>query len=135
MPDELSRDLMRYRLERSADDLDAAKIMLAAHKYNAAANRAYYSVFHAMRSVLASDKKDFNKHSAVISFFTKDYIMTGCFDKEFNKTIRLAEMLRSGSDYTDYRDASFDEADEIVRRASDFYEAVESYILKRLNKE
>ena len=73
MLDEISLDLARYRLDRSADDLDAARITLAAGKYNASANRAYYSIFHAMRAVLALDKKDFSKHSAAISFFSKEY--------------------------------------------------------------
>jgi len=72
MLDETSRELSKYRLSRSADDLDAANILLLAGKDNAATNRAYYSIFHAIRAVLALDRKDFSKHSAVISFFSKD---------------------------------------------------------------
>ena len=135
MLEEISRDLAQYRLDRSADDLDTARINLAAGKFNASANRAYYSIFHAMRAVLALDKKDFSKHSAVISFFSKDYILTGHFEKEFSKTIRFAEMLRSGSDYTDYRDATHEEVDDLVLRASNFYEAVREYISTRIEQE
>jgi len=132
MRDELSCDLSKYRLGRSADDLDSARIMLDAGKDNAAANRAYYSIFHAMRAVLALDRKDYRKHSAVISFFSKEYILTGSFDRKFSKTIRLAEVLRSSSDYTDYQDATHEEASEVIQRASEFHEAVRAYIERRI---
>ena len=37
--------------------------------YRSANNRAYYSIFHAIRSVLALDGFDSKKHSGVISEF------------------------------------------------------------------
>jgi len=44
--------------------------------YASANNRAYYSIFHAMRAVLALEQKDFKKHSAVIAQFTQSYLKT-----------------------------------------------------------
>jgi len=134
MQDETIIDLSQYRLNRSADDLEAARIMIEAGKHNAAANRAYYSIFHAMRSVLVLDKKDYSKHSAVISFFSKDYILTGHFDRDFSKTIRLAEALRSSSDYTDYQDTTPEEAYEIIQRATKFHDATKTYLRKRFDE-
>jgi len=135
MPDEIGRDLSAHRLERSFDDLDTAKMLLRAGKSNAAANRAYYSIFHAMRAVFALDRKDYHKHAAVISFFTKDYINTGHFDKKYSRTIRLAEMLRSSSDYADYRDVSQEEAEEAVQAASKFHDAIKEFIEQRMAEE
>lgn len=37
-------------------------------------NRAYYSIFHAMRAILALDEVDFKKHSGVIAYFRENYI-------------------------------------------------------------
>jgi uncharacterized protein (UPF0332 family) len=85
-----------------------------------------------MRAVLALDRKDYSKHSAVISFFTKDYIMTEQFDRAFSKSIKLVEMLRSSSDYSDYRDATHEEADDVVQKASEFCEVVKIYIKQRI---
>ena len=133
MQDEIGRELSQYRISRAADDLESAKIMLDAGKANAAANRAYYAIFHSMRAVFALDRKDYSKHSAVISFFSKDYILTGHFDKEYSKTIKLAEMLRSTGDYADYQDASHDEAEEVIQRALKFYAAVKTYIDNRIS--
>ena len=38
-------DVARYKFEQAEDDLETAKILLAAGKYKAANNRAYYCLF------------------------------------------------------------------------------------------
>jgi len=52
MSDSFVRDYSLRRLEKSIDDLDTANITFTAGKYNAAMNRAYYAVYHAIRAVL-----------------------------------------------------------------------------------
>lgn len=69
--------------------------------YEGAANRTYYAVFHGMRSILALEEKDFSKHSAVISYFRREYIKTGIFPVEASVTIGDAFDIRSDSDYDD----------------------------------
>ena len=46
--DETKRDLSKVRLEHAEECLSAAKALLNVNDYKGAANRAYYSVFHAM---------------------------------------------------------------------------------------
>lgn len=52
-------DLSKYRLEKSHDMLKAALRDMGNEDYASANNRAYYSIFHAMRAVLALEQKDF----------------------------------------------------------------------------
>ena len=66
-------DLSRYRLEKAKDMLRAALRDMDNKDYASANNRAYYCIFHCMRSVLALDQKDFKKHSAVIAQFMQSY--------------------------------------------------------------
>lgn len=47
------RDVAKYKLEQAKDDLESAKLLMEAGKYKAANNKAYYSCFHAVDSVLA----------------------------------------------------------------------------------
>ena len=44
--DDARRDLVLYRIETAKEDLDAAKLLLAAKAYKSANNRAYYAIFH-----------------------------------------------------------------------------------------
>ncbi|MBQ8087894.1 MAG: HEPN domain-containing protein [Clostridia bacterium] len=67
MPDRTLIDLSKYRLEKSAEMLAAAQRDIKDNDYASANNRAYYSIFHAMRAVLALDGEDYKKHSAIIA--------------------------------------------------------------------
>ena len=55
----------KYRLERAKEDLEAAKLNYQHNLYKTANNRAYYSIFHAIRAVLAIERVDFKKHKSV----------------------------------------------------------------------
>lgn len=76
MPDAALIDLSRFRLEKAAEMLDAAKRDFREADYASANNRAYYCIFHAMRALLALDGEDYRKHSAVIARFTMNYLKT-----------------------------------------------------------
>ena len=54
LPDEDKRVLSNLRYEHALECLRAADALFASGDLKGAANRAYYAVFHAMRSVLLS---------------------------------------------------------------------------------
>ena len=60
------KELSKYRFETSRESLEDARIMFENGRYKNALNRAYYSIFHAVRSVNALDGFDSSKHSGVI---------------------------------------------------------------------
>ena len=135
MPDRYTRDYSIRRLEKSADDLETAQINYAAGKYDASVNRAYYSVYHAIRAVLALDDIERRKHSGNISYFREHYIATGIFDKTFSETIKNAETLRNEADYDDMKITTADDAQDIMEKAMHFYSTVKEYVDNRLNKD
>lgn len=100
--DDMWKYLSKARLEQSLQCLKSARILLEHEDYRGAANRSYYAIFHAMRSVLALDNKDFSKHAGVISCFRKDYLKTGELPRDLSPIITLAFEVRSDCDYDDY---------------------------------
>ena len=125
---ELNLELAKYRLERAKEDLDCSIEELEKHKLRIAANRAYYSIFHSMRSILALEAKDFKKHSAVRAYFNQYYINAGLFPSKLSKLISKAEEIRNASDYDDFYIAVLDEVKEQVESAKLIYGLVEKYI-------
>ena len=82
--DEQARVLSDYRLEKAEQCLQSAEAILQiGEDYNLVVNRSYYAVFHCMRSILALEGKDFEKHSAVISYFSNLVICQQVFSKVF----------------------------------------------------
>ena len=86
--------LSKYRLERAKQSLETAKASKDNNDWFTINNRLYYSIFHAIRAVLALEKIDFKKHSAVISYFNKNYILTNIFDKSYGKVVNNAFEIR-----------------------------------------
>ncbi|MCL2766567.1 MAG: HEPN domain-containing protein, partial [Peptococcaceae bacterium] len=124
MPDKHMCDYALWRLNRSADDLDTARICYDAGKYDAAANRAYYSVYHAIRAVLALDNIERSKHSGNISYYREYYLSTDIFDRTHSKTIKKAEALRNTADYMDMRTTNAEEALDVIAKANGLHNAV-----------
>ena len=61
MPENAAKDLSKYRFERAEQMLRASKVAYAEQDWVTANNRAYYCFFHAMRAVLALDKKKWDR--------------------------------------------------------------------------
>lgn len=95
----------------------SARILLENGDYASANNRAYYAIFHAIRSVLALDQFDSKKHSGVISEFRLKYIKTGILPKELSDMIGSAFEIRNDSDYEDMFMASKAETEQQIKNA------------------
>ncbi len=124
-------ELSKYRFECSIEALEYAKIMFKNGRYKNILNRAYYSVFHALRAVNVLDGFDSSKHSGVIAHFNKNYVKTEIFDKELSKIIKLASEKREEADYLDFFVASKEEAKNQIDRAKQLQDTVGEYLKKR----
>jgi len=124
--------LSRYRLEQSEEFLNSAVKNLDMDELKTANNRAYYSIFHAMRAILALDEVDFKKHSGVIAYFRENYIKPGIIDKNCSDIISNASLIRNKSDYDDFYVAVKSETIEQVNNAKIFFKHIKSYLSEQL---
>ena len=56
--DDRIKDLSKYRLEQAEKCIKSAQALVDIDDYKGSANRAYYAIFHCIRSVLALDEVD-----------------------------------------------------------------------------
>lgn len=121
-------ELSKYRFMTSQENLEDARIMYENGRYKNALNRAYYSIFHAIRAVLALDGFDSSKHSGVIAYFNQNYVKTEIFPKDLSRIIRAASENREKADYLDFFIASREEAEKQINRAESFSEYISNYL-------
>ena len=131
---ERKKEYASYRLARAKEEYETAVILFDTGHYRAANNRAYYSIFHAMRAVLAFDGYDSKKHSGIIAVFRKDYIKTAVFDISFSDIIGTASEIRNASDYDDMFIADKAETAEQIQNAKVFLDQISSYVEKKLEE-
>jgi len=122
------KGLSNARYLRAQECLEAARLLLDAGDFKSAANRSYYAVFHAMRSVLAFDGIDMKHHSGIISEFRRLYIKTGILDKSLSPIISVLFNTRQDSDYDDFFVISKAEVAEQITNADTFLSAIGQYL-------
>ena len=121
-------DLCFYRIERAIEDLKTAKNNFDCKDYRAANNRAYYSIFHSLRSVLALDRFDSKKHSGIIAEFRRRYMKNRVFPVEMSEMIDSAFEIRNASDYDDMFIADKTETKKQIENAEYVLKVIEEYI-------
>ena len=106
------RDLTKYRLDTADERLEVAAMMIDVGRYKISISNSYYAIFSAARALLSERHVDFKKHSAVISYFRREYIKTGIFDEKFSDYIGKAFRFRNDCDYEDFVIVSREKAEE-----------------------
>lgn len=123
-------ELATHRLQQAKEDLIASKMLYDANLYKSANSRAYYSIFHSIRSVLALEPIDFKRHKDVIAYFNKNYVHTEIFPKTIGRKISNASKLREDSDYDDEFVVNAEDTLIQIETAEEFIKLVENYIKK-----
>lgn len=128
MSPKISKDLVKHRIEQAKDDLESSKLLYKESHYKSANSRAYYSIFHALRSVLALEPIDFKRHKDVIAYFNKSYVKTEIFPKQMGRKIARASQIREDSDYDDEFVVDPEVTLTQIETAEELIQLVEKYI-------
>lgn len=130
MSHKVSVELSKHRLEQAKEDLNDAKLLFENKRFLSANNRAYYAIFHAIRSVLALEAIDFKRHKTVLAYFNENYVSTEIFPKTIGRKIVSASKTREDSDYDDDFEASEEQTANQIKTAEELIALVERYINK-----
>ena len=128
MVQKISKELAKHRLEQAKEDLEAGKLLYDKNFYKSANNRAYYSIFHSIKAVLALEPIDFKRHKDVIAYFNKNYINKEIFSRMMGRKIQNASAIREDSDYDDEFIVDADKTNEQLKTAEELIELVDKYI-------
>lgn len=129
--DNESRELLKYRFDRSVETLEVAQELLEKGKYKDANNRSYYAAYYAMKAVYTLKNQDFKKHKTLLASFNKEYVATDIFPRSLGKKISSLALIREQSDYNDFYIASKEESRQQVEIARELVETIRDYLLKQ----
>ena len=128
MSPKISKELAKHRLEQAKEDLIASKALYDLKLYKSSNNRAYYSIFHSIKSVLALEPIDFKKHKDVLAYFNKNYVHNEIFPKNIGRRIMRASKIREDSDYYDEFIVKAEDTLEQINTAEEMIKLVENFI-------
>ena len=130
-PDNYHLDLSKYRFEHAKEEIEISKNLLRDGHTNTSASRSYYAIFYALLAVTELDGFEAAKHSAVISYFTFNYLRTKIFDGKLSKLIDAAFKLRRNADYEGFFIVSKDDAQRQINDAEKIIDTIRPYLESR----
>jgi hypothetical protein len=128
MNEDAKNALISYRMERAAESLEAAALMLEKGMLTSAMNRIYYAMFYSVQAVLITRNATFSKHGQVKGYFNKEFVHKGLFSFHWGKLYNQAFEYRQKFDYVDFEIPSAEVISEFVQHATDFLKEVKSFL-------
>lgn len=117
-------DLINYRVNRSLETLDEAKVMIDNKFWNASINRMYYACYYVVSALLLKGAFKTGTHKGIRQLFGLHFVQTGIISKEDGRFFSDLFDRRQTGDYDDYIIYEEDTALEIYERAKDFIQRV-----------
>jgi len=117
-------------VNKAKESLGATRILIRDGYYDFAASRAYYAMFYIAEAMLMQIGQSYNKHSAVISAFGREYVKTGKMDLKFHRWLIDAQDFRNIGDYGIEAHISEDDANSVYEWANEFIDQAEDFLLE-----
>ncbi|MEL6721279.1 MAG: HEPN domain-containing protein [Bacteroidota bacterium] len=124
-------ELSNYRLSKAKETFEEAQIMAASKKWNATANRLYYTCFYIVIAYLILDDIESGTHRGIKSKFNKLLISKGKLDRQYGKLYNRLFELRQDADYKDFKDFDEERIAPLVDQVSNFIGLVEQLMNER----
>ena len=115
-------------IKKATEDIKVAELLISEGYYRIAVSRLYYAMFYIAEAILLSKKLSYSSHYAVISFFNKEFVKTGVFDKKYYESLEMAFNLRQNGDYEIDVVITEEQTKNILSEAKEFLEEAKKYL-------
>ena len=119
---------IRALLDKSTENLRAAKLLLQNGYPEIAASRTYYAMFYVAEALLLSRELVFSSHTAVIAAYGREFAKTQTLDPRFHRHLIDAEDLRHSGDYGTGPTVTAEQVEQALQGAQDFITAAENFL-------
>lgn len=126
--------LSDYRLEKAKEALKDGIEAFENKSLKVSVNRAYYTVLHAIRSLLILKGIDPVTHDGAKTMFSLHFIKSKLLPAETLKIFNHLLMLRQDVDYGDFEEINNEDASIALDKAKSFIEMIEP-VRQKLLKE
>lgn len=129
------RTLVLLGLEK-ADKMVGEMEKLAKDGYwSLVANRLYYALFHAVKSLLINGSHPVGTHRGAVNQFSLYYVKTGIFTKTEGKLYSQLQQLRDEGDYNCVIDVEKEDVEEKIAPTLQLIEKIKQYIAGQVDNE
>lgn len=109
-------------LEKAEETMQEVEVAVAAKKWNMAANRLYYALFHAATALFVSDGRAVGTHLGAKVTLGIHYVRTGVLTREQGRLFSRLETLRERADYDGFFSADESDVTALLPQAYALFE-------------
>ena len=128
MMDDAIKAQVSYRMEEARESLCEAQLLLENNRFRGTVNRTYYAAFYAASALTLTKGCEFSKHSAVISFFDREFVKTRLVSVESSKTLHRAFNERQEDDYLPFVEFDRNEVASLLKEVTALVAEVDAYV-------
>lgn len=129
---EAVQKLVIYRLKRSRESLEEAKVLAQTNHWNACVNRLYYACFYVVSALLILDNLSSSKHTGIRSFFNLHYIKTEIVPKQIATIYNDLFERRHEGDYLDFLEFQESQVTHLIPKVKKFIDYLNNLIEERI---
>ena len=122
--------IVNRELEKAERTFDDVLFCMQEQKWEAAANRLYYALFHAMSALLISDGRQVKSHRGVMAMFGEHYVRTEIFSKKDGALLSDLVIMRDNADYNCFFEADEEKLSPFVEPTRMLIEKIKQYLAK-----
>ncbi|MBQ7451868.1 MAG: HEPN domain-containing protein [Prevotella sp.] len=97
--DEERSVIVNLEIEKANNTYSDVLFFINEERWEAAANRLYYAVFHAVSALLIYDGHNIKSHRGIISMFGQHYVKTNLFTRQDGSLLSNLMIMRDNADY------------------------------------
>jgi uncharacterized protein (UPF0332 family) len=125
---EATKDLINYRLQRSKETLEDAKLLAEKQRWNSSINRLYYAAYYAVIALLLKENYKSTTHNGAKTKFSEHFIKTGLFPTEIGRMYSQLFTWRQKGDYADLFDFTEEKVTPYIKPVEKLIELVEKLL-------
>ncbi len=118
-------ELIIYRMERSQETLQEAKMMIDSGFWIGAVNRIYYACYYAISALLLKNDINVQTHKGVRQKFGHHFVVTGIVSKEMGRYFSDLFDRRHAGDYDDFVTYDKETCEILYSKAVEFIDVIE----------
>lgn len=123
-------DLIKFKLQRSKEALEEAKLLSQNNHWNTVASRLYYSAFYSISALFVKHGLKAHSHSGTKSEFHKSFIKTNLISEESGFLFTDLFNKRQEGDYEDFLEFTKADIEPLIKQVEEFNRHIEQLLLK-----
>jgi uncharacterized protein (UPF0332 family) len=122
------QDYINYRVQKSDEIFEDAKLLAQNLRWNSCVNRLYYSTFYLTSALLYKNDINAETHNGTKKQFNLHFVKTGKIELELGKLFSSLFDWRHETDYTDFVDFDKETVQPLIEQVENFNKKLKALI-------